>query len=216
MPKTKAESKNDSEPQSAKVEEEPLATKKGFDELRESPDFEKFLTMKSLAGEYSASDQLSEDEKEKIVSEFQRWIQAGKPNPTMPKLSEISVPVITSLYRIKVGGKQKIYAYKSGGAPTLGIKETVMYSKRIDQNTGQEITTNEPTGEVRKEYTLDYTKKLGEELVDEAIRTNENIDKIGFYVLDGKQKFYVDSADFNMDYDSLVRKYRQMQQVSLK
>jgi hypothetical protein len=187
--------------------ESPIVTKK-FDELIDVPDFVTFLQYKAIAGEYHANTVLNEDQKAALVAEYGRWILAGKPKPSMPTLTGISVPVITSIYRIKTRGKQKIYAYISDGTKR-GISEIAKHVRRVDPNTGKEFETNELTGEVDKHYTLDYTKELGEKLLGEALSTAEYPEKIGLYVFDGRQKLGpLNPEDFNLDFDELVNKYR--------
>lgn len=187
--------------------ENPIITKT-LDELIDVPDFVTFLQYKAIAGQYQANTILSDDQKAALVAEYGRWIKAGKPKPSMPTLTGISVPVITSIYRIKTRGKQKIYAYISDGT-VKGITEKAKHVKRIDPNTGIEFETNELTGEVDKNYTLDYTKEIGERLVNEALSTAEYPEKIGLYVYDGRQKLGpLSPEDFNLDYDELVNKYR--------
>jgi hypothetical protein len=209
--KPKKETKHSEDSEQAKGQKtegaSPIVTRK-FDDLVNVPDFVTFLQMKALAGEYSTNAALSDDQKAAIVAEYGRWIKAGSPRPSMPNLTGIAVPVITSIYRLKVRGKQKIYAYMSDGS-TKGLSKIEKKVRRVDPNTGKEFETNELSGEVEKQYTLDYTKEIGEHLLESALATADNSDKVGLYIYEGKQKLGpVSPEEFNLDWDSLVSRYK--------
>jgi hypothetical protein len=215
MPNEKAASKKEAEPQTAKGDKNPVATKrKTFDELLESETFQKFIQIKSVIDNFSTTGELDDEAKSDFVTQYERWMKAGQPKPQMPNLSGVVVPVITSIYRTKSLGKQKIYAYLSDGTKK-GLEETPIMQKVIDQKTGNEVETNIPTGELKVRYTIDYTKVIGEAMVEEALKTADNPEKIGFYIRDGGRKIALSPTDFNDDYDQLLRKYRATQQVSL-
>lgn len=175
-------------------------------------DVRKFLTQKSAAGEIDDIDDAKnitdEDEQNQLMSEFERWVEAGKPAAKMVKTKDVAR--ITSIYRKKHMGKQKIYALLSD-MTYIGLVQQVQYMKRINPTTQEEYTTNEPSGELIPKYTLDYNETKGNELLEKALKMAENEEDVALYIWDGKRKYQLTKDEFLEDYDKIIKSHNSIQ-----
>jgi hypothetical protein len=173
--------------------------------LLTNKDFKKFLNMKSAVGELDDPDSVSsldEPIQKELIAEYNRWEKAGKPSAKKSDFEQ-SDPVITSLYRMKYMGKQKIYAYLSNGK-YIGLNLVPEMTVRVDGKTGASFTTNEPTGALKKQYTEDYTLELGNKLLEQCLSTAVDESGVGLYIWDAKTKYTLTPQEFNEDFDSLI------------
>lgn len=185
--------------------------------LCKKKDFVTFLTQKVAAGELDSVDIVlsitNEDEKNSLRMEFERWVAAGKPKAIMPATKD--VPRITAIYRDRIFGKEKIFAYLSGnGSAVEGIKQIQLMLKRTDPNTGKEIQTNEPTGEIKREYTQDYSKDFAAKLLDRALKVAEHEQDVGLYIKSGRLKWMISKAELLEDYETVLA--RKMSTIQMK
>ena len=207
MTKNESNSPPESKAQSTEGESPQVTIGTKLKNLLKNPDFKKFLNMKSAVGELEDAESITsmDDESQgQLIAEYNRWVKAGKPSAKKSDFEQTD-PVITSLYRIKHLGKQKIYAYLSDGK-YIGLKLVPEMQIVVDGKTGKNIQTNQPTGAYKRHYTEDYNLELGNKLLEQCLATAVDSSVVGLYILNGKSKYTLTPEEFNEDFDALIKK----------
>ena len=165
-------------------------------------EMQQLIDLRKAAGQITKLD--TDEEKHRFGREFHTWVKAGSPRPKMPVLVTIEDPIPQKLYRIKHMGRQKIFWRDT---------KNVMHGKEFIKAPIMKIVKDAQTGEdmevverydQKVNYTIDYTKVLGEKLLDDAIDRCFNPT---FYVIAG-EKALVGPKEFNTDFDQLLDKIR--------
>jgi len=137
--------------------------------LQSNKDAAEYYTIAVLTGDLSSTGEPSELEKRQFLADFEAWLKAGKPRPTMPKLPKGKVKIPTAAYRIRDRESDMIYVYYNDGS-VLGKKNEYFKKKIKDANTGETIETDE-IDDTRKPvlvFDLKFSKTKAKEILDEA------------------------------------------------
>ena len=164
-------------------------------------DFEEFLELLKTTGQQV--DELTPELERRLQNKCWTWIKNCKPKAVMPTLEE-KEEIILKVYREKRVGIQYIYYRTNNGIQNKEFKYQAEQIPEIidDKPTGK--TVDHPTKKhlIDSIPTVKYTKALGEELVEKALRTSINPT---FYIVQGNAKFKVDPEVFNNDFDETIR-----------
>lgn len=171
-------------------------------------DMQTYIEMKKVSGVPTLLE--TDLQKHEFTKEYNAWVKAGRPKPQLPHLMIEEDPIPLKLYRKKHLGIQKLFWRDTKGK--LHGKEVIVTPitrKGKDAFTGEETTIVE--GERKQtNYTLNYTKEIGEKLVEDA---EARCIHPTYYILDGDTKFSIKARDFNRDLDELIMLCREHKYV---
>ena len=127
--------------------------------LKENPDAAEFMQICKMTGEVENSDGLDEYAQAEWLVKFEQWKETGKPRPNMPRISHKDIVYTTAVYRIREGGRDKVYCYQSDGSE-LGTKNQITYEKTVNPLTGKEENDLKNIKRIQKLYTktFDYSE----------------------------------------------------------
>ena len=165
-------------------------------------DLQEFLEMLAVTGEKTTD--LTDGEDRIIQNRCWEWVQDGKPKAVMPKVSKV-IEKITKVYRTKRFGKQWLYYRNQDGVQGREFVKIYGQIPEIDADgkpTGKMIDDTDNVIETKEKYTIEYTKALGEELVEKAINTALEPQ---FCIVQGQFKFKFESDEFNGNFDTMMK-----------
>ena len=137
--------------------------------LRSNKDAQEYFSIALLTGDISTEKEPSELEKRQFLANFEAWLKAGKPRPTMPKIPKGKVKIPTAAYRIRDRKSDKMYVYFDDGSVD-GKSEQFFKKKSLDPETNETIETDE-IDDTKKPVTvfdMKFTPKKAKAIIDEA------------------------------------------------
>lgn len=194
------ENADDSESSAGK----PKPSKKEIEQIKK--DILEFQSIKLATGQLTQDHihNLSKEEKEKLMEEFDAWRKAGKPKPEFPKSAKANLTVIEKVYRARDRGKEFLYYIKQGAPDPVGIEKIPIYRK-VEQDGKMVDDTSLQIG-IEQRYTELYSETAAKKLVTKALRDTSNPK---FYLVEGisdsKVKVRVRNPEnFYKDFDELM------------
>jgi len=165
-------------------------------------DLQEFLDLLAITGRKTTD--LTPQEDRVIQNDCWAWIQNGKPKAVMPKMTKV-VETILKVYRQKRYGKQYIYYRNQDGVQGHEFIKTYEQVPEIDgegKPTGKFIDDKNTVTSTKEDFTIEYTKALGEELVEKALATSL---EPTFYIVQGSHKFKVEADELNNEFDPMIK-----------
>jgi hypothetical protein len=188
-------------PKGTKVKESTI------EEITSTEEFKKFRSMLEVTEQIDDFDELGTEEQRKIINKFYLWQAKGSPKAEMPKISDDKEDEILSLYRTKYKGQQFIW-YVTPDGRTVWREDVHKYAQVEDQDeSGNPLGTyHDDTSkiiETKPRYTKPYTKALGDKLVAQAFKYN---DQPVFVFEIGGKRFGIDNplVDFNCEGEQMM------------
>jgi len=164
-------------------------------------DYAEFLDLLKSTGE--KVDKLTPEEDRRLQNKCWTWIQNNRPKAVMPTLETKTIQIL-KLKREKKLGKQYIhYRTNEGIVGKEFIHKYAQVPEVIDgKPTGKMIEDKNVVLNTTENLTMEYTKAVGEELVEQALKTAI---EPTFYFIQGRWKVKVDAEDFNTDFDEIMK-----------
>jgi uncharacterized protein YqkB len=129
----------------------------------DAKDLNRFVKMQMATGrlpdDYNV-EKISDAQKRDLITDYNKWVEQGRPKPEMPKLAKTAQEKILRVYRRRSFNQEFLTAVVDGKDVQIGVELIPVYAK----NYGIEDRTNQ-IGTDHK-YTIPYTEQKARELVE--------------------------------------------------
>ena len=164
-------------------------------------DIADFIQLKEQTGTAIDLDNMTQQEHVELAAECHAWLNAGKPEAVMPKFDKQD-QAIESVTRCKHKGKEYLYYVTEDTEVPIGIELIPQY--RVYKENGKKLVDKETVVDMKRRYTIPYTKTHAEELRDRCLIECENPK---LYIVDANRHYAVHTpAKFVHDFDHLMDK----------
>ena len=182
--------------------------------LRSSKDAQEYCSIALLTGDISTEKEPSELEKRQFLANFEAWLKAGKPRPTMPKIPKGKVKIPTAAYRIRDRKSDKMYVYSDDGSVD-GKSEQFFKKKSVDPETNETIETDE-IDDTKKPVTvfdMEFTPKKAKAIIDEADKLVPPGKTFALYFFHKGAKQTISEKNFIKPYDEVAEMLERKQPI---
>lgn len=213
--KKEAEELPKKEAEAAKEAEKEIDPLKDFGRfLKSNKDAGEYFSIALLTGDISLDKEPSELEKRQFLANYEAWLKAGKPRPTMPKIPKGKVKIPTAAYRIKDRDTDKMYVYYDNGS-VLGKKEEYFKKKTTDPETNETIETDE-IDDTRKPvmtFDLEFSPKKAKAIIEEAHKLVPPGRDFALYFFHKGAKQTISEKNFVKPYDEVSEMLERKQSI---